>query len=141
MAFQPEQFVAAVQSLRPGLMPRVDFDVSNDGSGPVISGWYRADVAQPTQAQIEAVDTDALKAPESVLPQDLMAQFTADDMGKIQTAIASSPANSLLWYAMVAQRDPMWVTNARFLAGWTALVNILGSPRMSQIASALNVTV
>ncbi|PAY07193.1 hypothetical protein CK489_15445 [Bradyrhizobium sp. UFLA03-84] len=62
MAFQPEQFVIAVQSLCPGLMPRIDFEVTNDGTGPMISKWNRPDVAQPTPAQIEAVDTDAIKA-------------------------------------------------------------------------------
>jgi len=35
----------------------------------------------------------------------------------------------------------MIVTNARFLAGWSALVTVLGQARMTAIASALNVTV
>ena len=141
MAFDPTKFVLAVQSLCPGLEPRVDFDVTNDGTGPAISGWYRSDVVQPTQPQILAVNTDALSAPQSIMPQDLMAQFTAVDMSTIQTAISADPAKMLLWYAMVAQRDPMLVTNARFLAGWSALIQVLGQTRMNAIATALGVSV
>jgi hypothetical protein len=42
---------------------------------------------------------------------------------------------------MQTQRDPMLVTNARFLTGWRALIEVLGQPRMDAIASALNVSV
>lgn len=79
--------------------------------------------------------------PQTVLSQDLMAQFTADDAGLIQTAIAGNTQFWLLWSAMQAQRDPMLVTNARFLAGWSALVTVLGQPRMDAIATALGVTI
>lgn len=141
MAFDPTKFVLAVQSLCPELSPRVDFDVTNDGTGPVISGWYRSDIVQPTQSQILAVNTDALSAPQSILPQDLMAQFTPDDATKIQAAIAGNVSFWLLWQSFTTQRDPMLITNARFLAGWSALVQILGQARMSAIATALGVSV
>lgn len=79
--------------------------------------------------------------PQTVLSQDLMAQFTAADAAAIQTAVAANVNFWLLWQAMAAQKDPMIVTNARFLAGWSALVQVLGQPRMTAIATALNVTV
>lgn len=142
MAYHPAQFVLAVQSLRPGTKPLVDFMASDEGAGPFISAWLRADVNQPTAAEIEAVDTDALlKAPQSILSQDLMAQFTAADAAAIQAAVASNAQFWLLWSAMQAQKDPMIVTNARFLAGWNALVQVLGQARMDAIATALGVSV
>lgn len=79
--------------------------------------------------------------PQSILPQDLMAQFTADDAAKIQVAIAANPTFWLLWSAMQAQRDPMFVTNDRFLQGWSSLITVLGQARMDAIANALGVTV
>src|SRR5258708_4535794 len=60
--------------------------------------------------------------PQTVLSQDLMALFTTADMTAIQTAISGNAQFLQLWYAMLAQRDPMMVRNARFLAGWAALV-------------------
>lgn len=80
-------------------------------------------------------------APAQVLSQDLMAQFTAADITTIQAAIGGNAALALLWYSMLAQRDPMTVTNARFLAGWAALVQVLGQPRMTATATALGVTI
>lgn len=142
MAYNPAQFVLAVQRLRPGTEPMIDFKASDEGKGPFISAWMRADLAQPTAAEIEAVDTDALlTAPQSVLPQDLMAQFTADDAAKIQAAVAGNAQFWLLWSAMQAQKDPMVVTNARFVSGWNALVQVLGQARMTAIATALGVTI
>jgi hypothetical protein len=81
--------------------------------------------------------------PPAVLPQDLMAQFIPADMVKIMAAMSGDTTGqiSLLWYSMQAHRDPMETTNARFLAGWAALTQVLGAPRMAVIAAALNVTV
>ena len=79
--------------------------------------------------------------PVTVLSQDLMAQFTADDATKIQTAISGNIQLWLLWSAMQAQSAPMHVTNDRFLAGWDALTQVLGGARMSEIAAALDVTI
>jgi hypothetical protein len=70
-----------------------------------------------------------------------MAQFTAADAAAIQAAIAGNVQFWLLWSAMQAQKDPMVVTNARFLAGWSALITVLGAPRMTAIATALGVTI
>jgi hypothetical protein len=80
-------------------------------------------------------------APQSVLSQDLMAQFTADDATKIKAAVESNIQFWVLWFAMQAQKDQMIVTSARFLAGWAALTQVLGKDRMAQIATALNITV
>lgn len=77
----------------------------------------------------------------SILSQDLMVQFTADDAAKIQTAVAGNAQFWLLWSAMQAQKDPMEITNDRFLMGWAALMQVLGASRMAAIATALNVTV
>jgi hypothetical protein len=79
--------------------------------------------------------------PQTVLAQDLMAQFAATDIAAIQTAISSDTAKALLWYSLLAQRDPMHVTNDRFLAGWRALIGVLGIDRMNAIAAALGVTI
>lgn len=80
-------------------------------------------------------------SPQTILPQDLMAQFTATDAAAIQAAITGNVQFWLLWNAMTAQKDSMLVTNARFLSGWNALVQVLGQPRMTAIAAALGVTV
>lgn len=76
--------------------------------------------------------------PPSVMSQDLMAQFTTTDIATIESAISSNTSYALLWYSMLAQRDPMVLTNARFVAGWNALVTILTQARMNQIATALS---
>lgn len=75
--------------------------------------------------------------PSLVLSQDLVAQFTSDDAVKIKAAVDGNTQFWLLWSAMQAQSAPMLVTNARFVAGWSALVTVLGRPRMNQIAAAL----
>jgi|ERR1700730_1045197 len=79
--------------------------------------------------------------PQGILSQDLMAQFTVADYSAIKTAIAANDQFGLLWSQMQAQKDPMLVTNARFLAGWNALVQVLGQPRMTAIATTLGVTI
>jgi hypothetical protein len=79
--------------------------------------------------------------PQSVLSQDLMAQFSVADYTAIMTAVSANPALGLLWASLQAQRDPMIVTNARFQAGWSALITVLGAARMSAIATALGVTI
>ena len=76
-----------------------------------------------------------------MLSQDIMAQFTADDATKIQAAISGNVQFWLLWSAFQAQSDPMVVTNARFQAGWSALITVLGAPRMTAIATALGTAV
>jgi hypothetical protein len=79
--------------------------------------------------------------PASILSQDLMAQFNADDAGLIRTAVDGNSQFWLLWSALQAQKDPMEVTNTRFLTGWNALIQVLGQERMTQIATALKVTI
>jgi len=93
------------------------------------------------KAWIAAGGVPAPYVAQTVLSQDLMAQFTAADAAAIQSAVAGNVQFWLLWSAMQAQKDPMGVTNARFLAGWNALVQVLGAARMAAIAAALNVTV
>jgi hypothetical protein len=83
----------------------------------------------------------SLPVQQSVLSQDIMGQFTAEDATKIQAAIAGNVQFWLLWSAMQAQKDPMIVTNDRFLQGWSALVTVLGSTRMAAIAAALGITI
>lgn len=117
--------------------------VSRDAQGN-INGVF---AGPQTYAQEAIADDDPTvvaylnpPAPVTVLPQDLMAQFTPADAVAIQAAIAGNVQFWLLWSAMTAQRDPMDVTNARFLAGWAALTQVLGAPRMAAIATALNIT-
>lgn len=91
-------------------------------------------------AIVAAFDASA-PDPAQVLSQDLMAQFTADDAAKIQAAVSANVQFWLLWSSLQAQKDPMFVNNPRFLAGWGALVQVLGQPRMDGIAASLGVTV
>jgi hypothetical protein len=79
--------------------------------------------------------------PNWVDPQDLLAQLTTADIAAIQAAISSSAQSALLWFSLLGQRDPMNIANARFKAGWSALVAVLGQPRMTAIATALGVTI
>jgi XkdW protein len=144
VAYQAKDIVIAIKSLYPILTVNVDWEVGDtgDGQGPRIIVWHRTDVPQPTQAQIEAVDTATIVAAQAtVLPQDLLAQLTADDMTKIQTAISADANFLLLWSAMLAQKDPMSVSSARFKQGWAALVQVLEQPRMTAIAAALGITI
>lgn len=62
-----------------------------------------------------------------------------DDVVKIQSAIASSPQLWLLWYSMMAQKDPMLFGNERFQAGWVALGQVLGVDRIAQISGGLGI--
>ena len=104
--------------------------------------WVDTKQTMPTQAAFDAaVIAVSNPPPKTVLSQDLMAQFTAADAALIQTAVSGDVQFWLLWSAMQAQKDPMIVTNARFMAGWVALVQVLGQPRMTAIATALGITV
>lgn len=76
-------------------------------------------------------------SPATVLPQELMAEIKPDDAALIRAAIATDDRKWLLWQAMTAQRDPMVVTSTRFLAGWSALTEVLGAGRMAEITAAL----
>ncbi len=119
--------------------------VSYAADGTTITGVYATEQSFPV-SEIAANDPTVVAflnppKPQTVLPQDLMAQFTAADAAAIQTAIAGNVQFWLLWQAMAAQKDPMVVTNARFLAGWSALITVLGASRMTAIATALGVTV
>jgi hypothetical protein len=80
-------------------------------------------------------------APISILSQALMKQFSGADMVKIMAAVSGDTTGqtALLWYSMVAQSDPMLVSNASFQAGWAALVKVLGPDRMNAIGAVLGV--
>ena len=93
MAYHSEDFVRAVESFYPGqIQSRVDFDVENDGNGPIIAYWYREDLREPTQQEIEAVDTDALP-PEVAAPTS--AQAVAYDHENRLRAIEGTPPLTL----------------------------------------------
>lgn len=134
------------------LGPNFGNEVIAAGLGGLPISWGETDadmnVADLTDAQrsilasiIAAHDPTKPVTITEVLSQDLMAQFNAADAAKIQTAVATNPQFWLLWSALQAQKDPMDVGNARFMAGWSALVAVLGADRMTVIAAALGVTV
>lgn len=104
-------------------------DNGYDIGGTYINSVYTPPASTPTPAQ-----------PQLLMSQDLMAQFTATDIGTITTAVAGNTSFAMLWYSLLAQKDPMLVSNARFKTGWSALVTVLGQPRMTAIATALNIT-
>jgi hypothetical protein len=130
---------AQITSLQPGETPfdygsttlsLADIDLTRSAFWPAtIAAW------------VAAGGIPAPYTPQTVLSQDLMAQFTAADATAIQAAISGNVQFWLLWQALTTQKDPMIVTNARFLAGWNALVQVLGQARMDAIAAALGVTV
>jgi len=100
--------------------------------GTLIGGVYTPPVS--TAPPVDPV-------PQTVNSQDIMAQFTVTDVTAIQAAIASNAQFWLLWSSFLAQGGPMTITNARFQQGWAALVQVLGQPRMTAIATALGVTI
>lgn len=106
---------------------------------------FKADAAQADKdaaaAFLATIDVTAPVPVICILSQDLMAQFTADDAAKIQAAVTANPQFWLLWSSLQAQSDPMEVGNVRFLAGWSALVAVLGADRMTAIGSALGIAV
>lgn len=128
--------VQALVALRPGAQWSMGDDLAS-------LEWLDTAQTRPTDVEITAKASEIAGAPipQSVLSQDLMAQFTADDATKIQAAVSGNVQFWLLWSAMQAQKDPMEVGNARFQAGWNALVQVLGQSRMDAIATALGVTI
>lgn len=76
---------------------------------------------------------------KSILSQELMAQFTVEDYGRIKNAVAGSDTFGLLWASLQSQKDPMDVSSDRFMAGWSALIDVLGELRMQGIGAALGV--
>ena len=143
MAYNPSQILLAVESLRPGLQLQIDFELAdlNDGKGPFISVWKRQDVAKPTKAEIEAVDTDALgRAGVTFLARDLLSRLTANDYTNIMQATASSPALGLLWASLLAQGDaPIAVSADRFKQGWAGMSQAIGAERAIAIAQAIGI--
>ena|ERR1700730_17548992 len=107
--------------------------VANAGVGPEWT-WNGAALAPPVIVPPPA-------PPQTVLSQDLMAQFTVADFTAIKTAVANSDNFGLLWASLQAQKDPMIITKPRFKAGWSALITVLGATRMAAIATALGVTI
>jgi hypothetical protein len=97
-------------------------------------GWDGSKTFDPNPSPVVVL-------PQTILSQDLMALFAPDDLTKIKAAIDANIQFWGLWSAMQAQKDPMLVTNARFLAGWNALVTVLGEPRMDEISVTLNVRI
>ena len=118
--------------------------VSRD-SGGAISGVFVN--PQPGYATEFLLESDAsliafLNPPKvpSFLSRDLFTQFTVADYTAVKTAIASNDSLGLLWDSLKAQGDAPIMTNAaRFLAGWSALTQVLGQPRMDAIAAALGI--
>jgi hypothetical protein len=141
MAYHPSQIWLAMQSLHPKLVLNVDYELALIEGAPQISGWKRSDVAQPTQAEIEAVDTDALLRSQSTfLARNLLAQLTADDYARIQTAIGSSPALGLLWSSLLGQGEaPISASSDRFKQGWAGMTLVLGNQRAQTIAAAVGI--
>jgi phosphohistidine swiveling domain-containing protein len=67
---QNQRILYAVQSLCLTLQNYIDFELSNIDGKNVISRWSNTTIAQPTEAQLEAVDTDAIKA-AALVPQSI----------------------------------------------------------------------
>jgi len=143
MAYNPSQIWRALRSLHPNLVLNVDYELALIDGAPQISVWNRTDVAQPTKAEIETIDTDALLRSEATfLARDLLFQLTPDDYGRIQAAIVSNPSLGLLWTSLLAQGDaPISADSDRFKQGWAGMTVTLGDGRAQKIAAAIDIPV
>jgi hypothetical protein len=126
--------IQALLLLRPGAQWVID------GDDLATLQWHDTAQTRPTDAEIIAKAGNLPSPPAQILSQDMMAQFTIDDITKIKAAVDASMPFYLLWTSLQAQKDPMQITNARFLTGWSALVSVLGQARMNEIATALGAT-
>ncbi|UGY15098.1 hypothetical protein HAP48_0042340 [Bradyrhizobium septentrionale] len=135
----PQKILAAALQQ---LTPFAQWYTTGDGYANIV--WMDTVQTIPTEDAFNAEYANQqakLASNYLVAPQDLLAQLTAADIAAIQTAISSNPQAALLWFSLLAQRDPMDTTNDRFKAGWTTLVSVLGADRMSAIATALGITI
>ena len=141
MAYNPSQIWLALRSLHPELVLNVDYELALIDGAPQISVWNRTDIAQPTGAEIETVDTDALlRTQATFLARDLLAQLTPDDYARIQAAIGSSPALGLLWSSLLGQGEaPISAGSDRFKQGWAGMASALGNQRAQSIAAAVGI--
>lgn len=111
--YRKEAFALAIVSLCPGINPRAgDFTVEQRNGNPVISSWNRGDIQQPTQQQIEAVDTDLIyKGPVSVTPrQARLALMGAGILDQVQAAVDQAGGSTkITWeYASeISRTDPL----------------------------------
>jgi hypothetical protein len=120
MAYHPDQIILAIESLCPTLKNFADYGVSNlnDGNGNFIAFWNSTTVPQPTMAQIEAVDTDALLAkasvPQTVSPrQARLALLAAGLLDQVEASVsAAGGATKITWdYATEINRtDPLIIS-------------------------------
>lgn len=79
MSYNNADILLAVQSLCPTLQNYVDYELVCINGKNVISKWNSATVAQPTEAQLEAVDIDAIQAallvPQSISDRQFFQQL------------------------------------------------------------------
>lgn len=110
MAYNPAYFTRAVEHLT-GLKVNEGFEASDTGQGPFISLWL-AEVPQPSQAEIEAVDTGALmlkaSVPSAVTPrQARLALLTAGLLDQVEEAVnVAGGATKITWeFATTIKRN------------------------------------
>lgn len=129
-----EQVSAALRTLAPGA--QWSFSGTADLSGLV---WLDTVIARPTDAAINVAIASG--PPATILPQDLMAQFTTTDATAIRTALNGATTNAwLTWHLFLSHKGVFVVTDVKFLQIWNALVTLLGQTRMNAIATALGAT-
>lgn len=96
MAYSNTDILLAVQSLCPTLQNHIDFELSNIDGKNIISAWRSATVAQPTDAQLEAVDTDAIKAalltPQSITDRQFFQQLAVQSIITEDEALQANAA-------------------------------------------------
>ncbi len=76
-----------------------------------------------------------------VLSHDLMLLFTVADYTKIKDAQVLDNQFGLYWTQLQTNKDQMSISDTYFKTRWAALVQVLGQPRMTAIATALNVVI
>lgn len=106
MAYNNMDIFFAVQSLCPTLMNGVDYELASVNGKNVISQWNSTTIVQPTEAQLESVDTDSIKAalavPQSISDRQFFQQLavqgviTQDEALQANAAVIPSELMTLI---------------------------------------------
>jgi hypothetical protein len=95
MAYNSADIAFAVQSLYPTLANGLDYELSLI-NGTNVSRWNSATIEQPTDAQLESVDTDAIKAallvPQSISDRQFFQQLAVQSIITQDEALQANAA-------------------------------------------------
>lgn len=91
MSYDQTKILAAVMSLRPNAVPGVDFELASIDGVNQISVWLSETIVQPTQTEIEAINTDLLvPVPQVITDYQFFLQLHIQGIISEQEAIDSN---------------------------------------------------